>query len=970
MRLVHNFAVLGIFLIVVGTPIAITPKMQILGLKAIAQSSDDDLRTQEITEAVTLKQSGHYLLEKGDPEGAIADLQKALELFRKWKSPWGERDTLNFFGDVYLKTGQYEKAMPYFQQALKISQELVKLPDSDPADVAYTLQYIADVYDKQRQYPQAIATYQQALDIFRDRLQKKKGDRDSLRTSISSTLSSMASLYFKSSQYDLALSGYQQVLPILAEIPDYYGRVQTLNNIGVIYANKTQYVEALESYNQALELVRSPCCVVYKGDESAILNNMSALYFSLGQNKKALELADQSTKIYFKLSSDNFSGLKKSDMELLYDVLGEENSNPTLTSRGLSVRANIGDAASNEVTVNAGKANNFNNLAQLYSNSGKYKEAIAFFQKAKAIYQEIGNELGVAITLDNIGSTYSRLSQVEQAIAFHQQSLAVYEKVRDRTGIGVSLNNLGRAYANLNKQTDAIAAYQKALNIVREVGDRSTESVVLANIGDLLAQQKQTELAIAFLKQSVNVRESIRQSIRMLPREDRAAYKQSVAYTYRHLAKLLLQQGRIYEAIQILDLLKVQELQDYLRDVKGNDRTATGITLLAPEQVAINTNIQSLVGGSPLTVQIQQAATQQSSSLTTSKSLIADVQKFGDRAALFYPLLFEDQLFLVLLPAKSSPIVRSISIQPQEFTKLIQDFRADLQDSSSADVKESSQHLYKYLIKPLEADLKAANVEILLYAPDGQMRYIPLAALYDGKQWLIERFSFNYLTALNASGFLNGQAVTKAPLKAIAAAFTQGEIKFAIGDKKFDFTGLPFAGKEIDKIADTFPNTTKLIDSFFSRDATVSQFSEYNVIHLATHAAFIRGTPEDSFVLMGNGDRLNLRELREWKLPNTQLVVLSACQTALGGVVGSGEEILGFGYQIQRTGARAALASLWTVSDQGTQLLMGNFYTQLQKGNNMINSLRGAQLSLLQSKQSEFQHPYFWSAFILIGNGN
>ncbi|TYQ31692.1 CHAT domain-containing protein [Pseudanabaena sp. UWO310] len=966
MRLIHNYAVLGILLTVVGMPV-IMPKIELLGLEAIAQSPNEDLRVQEITEAVNLKQSGHYRLEKGDPEGAIADLQKALALFRKWKSPWGERDTLNFFGDVYLKTGQYEKAMSYFQQALKIAQELVKLPDSDPADVAYTLQYIAETYDKQRDYPQALSTYQQALNIFRDRLQKKPSDRDSLRTSISLTLSSIASLYFRSSQYDLALASYQQLLPILAEIPDYYGRVQTLNNIGVIYANKTQYAEALESYNQALDLVRSPCCVVYKGDESAILNNMSALYFSLGQNKRALELADQSTKIYFKLSNENFAGLKKSEVEFLYDVLGEENSNPNLTSRGLSVRANVGDAASNEVTVNAGKANNFNNLAQLYSNSGKYKEAIAFFQKAKAIYQDIGNELGVGITLDNIGSTYSRLGQVEQAIAFHQQALTIYEKVKDRTGIGVTSSNLGRAYANLNKQTEALSAYQKALNIAREVGDRSTEAVVLANIGDLLTQRKQIELAIAFLKQSVNVREAIRQSIRMLPREDRAAYKQSVAYTYRNLAQLLLKQGRIYEAIQILDLLKVQELQDYLRDVKGNERTAAGITLFAPEQVAVKTDLQSLIDGSPLVAQIQQVSAQQSDNLATSRSLLIDVQKFGDRAALFYPLLFEDRLYLVLLPAKSAPILRSITIAPQDFTKILQDFRADLQDPSSNDVKDSSSRLYQYLIKPIEADLKTAKIELLLYAPDGQMRYIPLAALYDGKQWLIERFSFNYLTA---SGFINLQPISKAPLKAIAAAFTQGSIKFAVGNEKFSFTGLPFAAKEIDKIADTFPNTTKLVDASFSRNNTVAQFGEYDLIHLATHAAFVSGSPEDSFVLMGNGDRLNLRELREWKLPHTQLIVLSACQTAIGGLVGSGEEILGFGYQIQRTGARAAIASLWTVSDRGTQVLMGNFYSQLQQGNNIINSLRQAQLGLLQTKDNEFQHPYFWSAFILIGNGN
>ncbi|NMF58810.1 CHAT domain-containing protein [Pseudanabaena yagii] len=967
MRLVRNFAVLGILLTAVGMPIAVTPKLELLGLKAIAQSSNssDELRKQQITEAVYLKQSGYDRLQKADPQGAIADLQKALELFRKWNATGGERDTLNVLGDVYLTTGQYDKAMPYFQQALKIAKEIAKSPDGDPVDIGYTLQYIADVHDKQRQYDQALPIYQHALDIFRDRLKAKKGDRESLQTSESVTLARMASIYFKSAQYDRALASYQQMLPIAIERNDIIGRVQTLNNIGVIYANQTQYQQALESYEQALALVRTLCC--YRGDEAAILNNLSALYFSLGQKRRALDFADQATKIYFKLTTNDVAGLKKTEIELLHDVLGEDNSNPTLTSRGLSVRATVGDTANNDVTVKAGQANNLNNLAQLYSNSGKYKEAIAFFQKARNIYQDIGNDLGIGITLDNIGSTYTRLGQTEQAISFHQQALSQYEKVGDRAGIGVALSNLGRAYANNSKQLEAINAYQKALNIAREVRDPSTESVILANIGDLLAQQKQIDSAIAFLKQSVNVRESIRQSIRMLPREDRSAYKQSVSYTYRNLAKLLLQQGRINEAIQILDLLKVQELQDYLRDVKGNERTSSGITLFAPEQAVINSDLKSLINGSPLATQIQQISSQQEANLASSKSLLANVQKFGDRAAMFYPLLFEDRLFLVLLPAKSAPILRSISIQQQDFTKLLQSFRSDLQDSSSSDVKESSAQLYKYLIKPIEADLKAANIELLLYAPDGQMRYIPLAALYDGKQWLIEKYRFNYLTA---SGFLDLQTTVKLPLKAIAAAFTQGDFKFSIGSEQFSFTGLPFAGKEINKIAETFPNTTKLFDTFFNRNATVAQFGEYNIIHLATHAAFVSGTPEDSFVLMGNGDRLNLRELREWKLPNTQLVVLSACQTALGGVVGSGEEILGFGYQIQRTGARAAIASLWTVSDQGTQSLMGSFYTQLHKGTNIINSLREAQLSLLQSKQPEFQHPYFWAAFILIGNGN
>jgi len=113
----RHFASLGILLIIVGTPIALTELDATLDSKldmsAIAQSSDD-LRSQQITEAVYLKQSGYDRLQKADPQGAIADLQNALDLFRKWNATGGERDTLNFLGDVYLTTGQYEKAIAIF----------------------------------------------------------------------------------------------------------------------------------------------------------------------------------------------------------------------------------------------------------------------------------------------------------------------------------------------------------------------------------------------------------------------------------------------------------------------------------------------------------------------------------------------------------------------------------------------------------------------------------------------------------------------------------------------------------------------------------------------------------------------------------------------------------------------------------------------------------------------------------------
>jgi CHAT domain-containing protein len=139
-------------------------------------------------------------------------------------------------------------------------------------------------------------------------------------------------------------------------------------------------------------------------------------------------------------------------------------------------------------------------------------------------------------------------------------------------------------------------------------------------------------------------------------------------------------------------------------------------------------------------------------------------------------------------------------------------------------------------------------------------------------------------------------------------------------------------------------------------------------LHLATHGELSIGSPEDSFILFGNGDKATIREIKDWSLSNIDLVILSACQTGLGKKLGSGVEILGLGYQMQTAGARVAIASLWQVDDSGTQALMEAFYSELQKGDvSIAEALRRAQVTLIRS--SKFNHPNYWSSFFAIGNG-
>ncbi|HAZ49105.1 MAG TPA: hypothetical protein DCZ55_32825, partial [Cyanobacteria bacterium UBA11371] len=167
-----------------------------------------------------------------------------------------------------------------------------------------------------------------------------------------------------------------------------------------------------------------------------------------------------------------------------------------------------------------------------------------------------------------------------------QQALAIVREVGYRAMEGTTLNNIGAVYGSLGQYPKALEFFQQALAIRREIGDKAEEGTTLNNIGGLLAKQNQPELAIAFFKQSVNVRETIRQDIRVLPREQQESYTKTVADTYRALADLLIAQGRILEAQEVLELLKIQELRDYTRNARAGGQTS-GIALNATEEQII-----------------------------------------------------------------------------------------------------------------------------------------------------------------------------------------------------------------------------------------------------------------------------------------------------------------------------------------------------------------------------------------------
>lgn len=339
----------------------------------------------------------------------------------------------------------------------------------------------------------------------------------------------------------------------------------------------------------------------------------------------------------------------------------------------------------------------------------------------------------------------------------------------------------------------------------------------------------------------------------------------------------------------------------------------------------------------------------------------------------------------------SPPIRRPVEISSTELNRLIVEMGQALKDPRR-DARAIAQQLYEALIKPLEADLAAANTRTIIYAPDGALRYIPLAALYDGQQWLAQRYGITHITAASLTRFDDRP---QANLRLLAAACATCSFNFNVGNQSFQFSDLPYTQTEVEALAALVPNTRTLINQAFSPTELLNLMRRYSIVHLATHAAFVQGQADQSFIVFGNGDKVPLSQIRtEWNLPNTDLVVLSACETAVGEAqLGSGVEILGFGYLMQQTGARAAIASLWQVSDGGTQVLMNAFYAGLEQGMTKAEALRQAQISLITGDLSaaggdrgsiaivsarnglppqvsdRLDHPYYWAPFILIGNG-
>jgi CHAT domain-containing protein len=290
-----------------------------------------------------------------------------------------------------------------------------------------------------------------------------------------------------------------------------------------------------------------------------------------------------------------------------------------------------------------------------------------------------------------------------------------------------------------------------------------------------------------------------------------------------------------------------------------------------------------------------------------------------------------------------------------------------------------AQKMYQWLAAPLEQDLQQQGIKNLVYIMDSGLRSIPLAALHDGKQFIVENYSVGLMPSLSLTDSRYVDARKASVLAMGASQFTDQKSLPAVPVELSVITGQLWKGESYLNEAFTLSNLQ-----------SARQAVPHSIIHLATHAEYRLGNPRFSYIQLWN-DKLQVDELRRLKLnkPPVELLVLSACRTA----VGDDNLELGFAGIAVQAGVKSVLGSLWYVSDEGTLGLMAEFYEKLKQAPIKAEALRQTQVAMLKGEvrleggkliastgsfplppsvarleNKTLNHPYYWSSFTLIGN--
>jgi CHAT domain-containing protein len=822
-----------------------------------------------------------------------------------------------------------------------------------------------------------------------------------------------------------ALEKLEEAAPLWRIAGDVYWEGYTLTQMGSLYSSLDRTDKALSCYTLALRLMRAARS---KSGEAAVLSSLGLLYSHLGDAALAI---------------DSFQ-----KVSALWKEIGNK--------RG-----------------EAGALNEICDYDRLFDG---FDEQLECYMRALSLYREDENALGEAMMQNNVGLFYRDHKKYPEAKEHFEQALSIYQREDAPDRVLLVSVNLAYVYADQGEKDKALEPTLKMLGFSMQSGSTSLEAGVYYDLSYTWDTLGNKPLAIFYGKLAVNDYQELRQQILGLDKQLQRTFLKRIENTYRRLADRLIAQGRLAEALQVIELFKDQQFFDFRDDtptpVRKLDLTdkekaaaqllesiREKVRLVGKPYLELRADAEVSTERTKITpeeeARLKQLEQQLQAALDEHKKVHSQIEKDFD------PANFKDSSIGDTAESRSlRNVLRDLSTQTRQkvvavYTIVCPDtFRAlvvtpdgispvsqpvkaaalnekalqlwGLLQSDKYDPAPLARELYSIVFKPLEGQIPP-DTKTILWSLDGNLRYLPMGVLHDETGYLVSRYNHVVITRADPERLTRPVSTRWTGIGLGGSRAYTVELQ----GEKISFNSLPGVGEELRAVfrqqggSDGIIDGEVLPDDRFTKATMLAALGHrLPLVHIASHFNFRPGDEERSFLLLGDGSVMTLKEMKSKRdlFAGVELLTLSACNTAAQQPDANGREIDGFAELAQRLGASAVMATLWPAADNSTPWLMREFYRIRQDAHaaNKAEALRMAQLALLngtaqvkplpegvkgasqpvqivitredgvheaggvraeivriaakdappfkRDESKPFAHPHYWAPFILIGN--
>ena len=894
--------------------------------------------------AYLLDELGASYSNRGDRRKAFDIFQQALPL-RTDAEPVGLANTLNLLAMAYSWTGDSIKALEYMERVVSIMHNM-----HEPMKESTILGNMCVMR-------RTLGHLKKALELCTAAVSIKREIND--QTGLASVTDGLGSVYGSFGDYQKALDRYQEARAIRKKLGEAESEAMTISNIGWAYGQLGEYEKALEYYSQALEPLRK---AESKYGMAQLLTNMGVNWAKLGDYRKALDFHLQSLE--FRSEKDDPSGLGTTlnNIANSYEHLGDKQK--ALENYVEAVRLLRGARYQRQLT------GALKNLGVFYRNEGQLDKARENLNEARTISATTGDQVNEATALSELARLEFVGGNFTEALKLIEQAIAATESVR----------------VNLKSQqlrTSFLASVRQYYEFETEVLMRLQEQKPTEGFAAAALQVSEKSRARSLLELLREARAELRQGVDPSLVERENVLRQSIADKADQQTRLL--SGKPTDEQK----LAVSKEMDAL--TTEYDQVQTRVRQTSPRYAA-------LVQPAPLNVEAIQKHVLDENTLLLEYAL-------GERKS-FVWVVTPDSVKAFELPGRAS-----IEQEAKRFYQLLTEQGATVPNETLAQRKQRldqaqsefpavAGNLSRMLLQPLAAELKQKRLVIVA---DGVLQYLPFSALTltDGGRPLIVDHEIVTLPSASVLAVLREEFEQRKPASKLLAVladpvFSANDSRLGLATKAAEpanhsaatdvqrsaiesglggLVRLRFSRQEAEEIARLAGDkrNLKALDFSASRSlVTKDNLSDYRIVHFATHGLINNQNPDLSGVVLSLVDEqgrpqngfLRLYDIYNLKL-DADLVVLSACQTALGKEI-KGEGLVGLTRGFMYAGAPRVVASLWRIDDRATADIMKRFYeAMLKDGMRPAAALRAAQISMSQDKR--WHSPHYWAAFTLQG---